>query len=162
MQNPKDDQNSRYDDPLWCFLAEYSLSEFVADEDTEDELTAGLLSHATQDIGMPLELIQSIERTLIGFAKEAMAHFNQDSLDSPVYIRLFCQKKPIEDINSAKTSSHFNAESNAESTQINRRSDTKMNGGWGYFLIERSGVSPAGSSMSTYHLVDLYLYKEGE
>jgi len=162
MQNPKDNQNSRPNDPVWHLLAEYPLSEFILDQDTGDEPTAGLLFQTMRELGIPPEYLENIEMTLTGFAKEAMAHFNQDRLDSPVYIRVFCQKKTIAEVNSVRTSSHLNAEPTTEPTQINRHSDTKMNGGWGYFLIERGGVFTPGSSVSTYNLIDLHLYKEGE
>jgi hypothetical protein len=46
-----------------------------------------------------------------------------------------------------------------EHAQLIIDSGKKMNGGWGYFIIERSG-GEAGSSERSSLLVDLYLYQE--
>ena len=162
MQNPTENEISKYNDLVWCFLAEYSLNKFVVDENIAGQSTTGLLFQVTQDLGIPLEVLKSIERYLIGFAKEAMVHFNQDRLDSPLSIRLFCQKKTIEELKSAKTSSYFIAEPPAELPQVNHYSETKIEGGWGYFLIERGSDFNPASSESTSNQIDLYLYMEGK
>jgi hypothetical protein len=67
----------------------------------------------------------------------------------------------IDDANSVKTSSLYNEEQAMEHAPIKYHSSTIMNGGWGYFIIERSG-DDAGSSESARPFIDLYLYKEGE
>jgi hypothetical protein len=48
-----------------------------------------------------------------------------------------------------------------EHVSIKNQSSTIINGGWGYFIIERSG-DHAGSPERSCQLIDLYLYKEGE
>ena len=162
MQNPKDYEVSKYNDLIWCFLAEYSLRKFVVDENMASQSTTGLLFQVTQGLGMPVEFLKSIERSLMGFVREAMSHFNQDRLDSLVYIRLFCQRKTIEEIYSVRTSGQLNLEPAEEPTQKNRHYDAKKNGGWGYFLVERRGDLTPGSAVNAYHLIDVYLYKEGK
>ena len=130
MQTANDNQKSGSEDGAWCFLAEFSLGEIRADPDFEDEAADGLLFQTIQDLGVPPESLKKIKGTLNEFVKQAMAHFNAGKLKTPVYIRLFCQKK------------------------------AKMDGGWGYFLIERGPGCPVGFAASTHHMVDLYLYKE--
>jgi hypothetical protein len=53
-------------------------------------------------------------------------------------------------------------EQSEEPATIIHHPKTEMNGGWGYFLIERSGGFVPHSSVVIKNLVDLYLYKEGE
>ncbi len=133
MEITNANQNLTSDDPAWCFLAEFSLSEFLSDFDRRDALTAGVLYQTVQKLGMPPERLKNIEMTLAGFATEALEYFKQAGLEipnrEPGRVRVFCQKKVI------------------------------INGGWGYFLIEK------GSSSSTEcarDCIDLYLYEEGE
>ncbi len=123
--------NDRFDDPLWHFLAEFPLSEFLSDHERSGVLAAGALYRTVRELGMPPECAANIEMTLAGFAVEAQEHFKQERLEIPGRIRVFCQNKLI------------------------------TNGGWGYFLIERSSAS-AGSAGPSWNSVDLYLYEEGE
>jgi hypothetical protein len=160
MQTTNDNLNSRTTDREWRFLGEYPLNELMIEMDNRDRTSA--LFQTIRDMGINPEYLSNIESKLIGFAKEAMAHLNQGGPESPVYIRLFYQKKTIEDVNSAKSSSQFNAELTIGPKQIIHQSDTGINGGWGYFLIERGGGFPSGSSVSTCNWIDLYLYQEGE
>ncbi len=124
--------NDRSDDPLWYYLAEFSLSEFLSDHDRRDELAAGLLFQAVRELSMPPECVENIEMTLAEFAREALEHFKQGGLEISGRICVFCQKKVI------------------------------TNGGWGYFLIERGSSSSPGSTRLSRNSVDLYLYEEGE
>jgi hypothetical protein len=122
------------DDPKWVFLSEYLVSGFIAEE-IGSEPGVGLLLKTVQDFGIPPACLLEIEKTLTGFTQETIVQINQGRSGLPVTIRLFCQKRMMEE---------------------------KANGGWGYFFIERGGEYPAGSSANAHNLVDLYLYKEGE
>ena len=149
MYTSSDPQKSITNNSLWFFLAEYSLSEFVPSQDPGDELTAELLPQMMRELGIPLKYIKNIDMTLTGFAKEALVHFKQGSLELPGRIRVFCQKKLIDEANSTKTPRL----SHGESIPIKCPPGTILNGGWGYFIIERSGGDD-------YPWVDLYLYQE--
>jgi len=162
MQTSHANQESRSKDLVWYLLGEYPLSEFLSDLDKGCELMDGSLLHTMRELGISLEYLENIGKTLRGFANEVLMHFIQGSSELSVHIRVFCQKKIIDNVNYAKTSRLYNAEESMEHAQIIHPSSTKMNGGWGYFLIERGGNVSTGSCVSARNSVDLYLYKEGE
>jgi hypothetical protein len=162
MQTSKSDsQNIKSNHTEWYLLAEYALSEIMPDNVKGDELTAGFLSQPFQALGVPPEWIGKVEMTLTRLAILALVPVEQEKLARSGSIRLFCQRKMIDDANSVKTSSLYNEEQAMEHGPIKYHSSTIMNGGWGYFIIERSG-DDAGSSERSSLLVDLYLYQEGE
>jgi len=163
MQTSNTNQNFRPDDPVWVLLAELSLRDFLSNHDRREESMAGYLFQTVQDLGMSPECMESIAKTLTGFAKEAFAHHKQGRPEFPGRIRIFCQKKIIDDANPGRsTSRSYHAEKVKEHAQIILDSGMKMNGGWGYFLIERGGNVSTESSASSWNSVDLYLYKEGK
>ncbi len=152
-------QEIRSDDPAWHFLAELSLSEILADPGW-DELTDGLLFQTERKLGMPPECIENIKKTLSGCAKEAWVQFKQGRLEGPGRIRLFCQQKILNDTNLAMPPKH--TETAGEHIKMSHHSTAKMNGGWGFFVIEKGGKLLTGSFAPSWISVDLYLYKEGE
>jgi len=155
-------QNFGSDDSIWYFLAEFSLSEFLLDRDRSDELTVGVLRQVVQELGILPECVENIEMTLAGFATEALVRFQQGGLELPGRVRLFCQKKIIDDVNSGSAAARPNhTEQVMEHAQMILDSSTKMNGGWGYFLIKRGSNVSTGSPTRSWNSVDLYLYKEG-
>jgi hypothetical protein len=161
MQTTTDNLYSKTADPEWRFLGEYPLNELMTEMDNRDRTNASLLFQTIRDMGIHEELLSNIESKLIRFAKEAIAHLNQGRLESPVYIRLFCQKKTVEDVNSAKSASQFNAELSIEPNQIIHQPDAGINGGWGCFLIKRGVTESEDASPRSQYFVDLYLYREG-
>lgn len=161
MQTFTANQELRSKDLEWYLLGEYSSSQLLPDPEKSDEITTGLLSQAMREWGIPPEYLENIELTFIGFAKEALAHFEQGSLELPGRIRLFCHKKVIDDANSTKTARLDHAEQTMEQGAIEHPSGTILDGGWGYFIIERSGYHACSSERSR-PFVDLYLYREGE
>ena len=160
MQTPNADQNTRSDTPGWYLLAEYALSEIVFDHGKGDELTAGLLFQPLRGLGVPPEWIGNIEVKLTGLAKKAQAAIEQGRSERSGSIRVFCQKKVLDDANSANASRPEHTEQTMEHAPCINHAGTITNGGWGYFIIERCG-DYAGASEGSHPLVDLYLYKEG-
>ncbi len=150
------------EDPIWCFLAEFSLGEFMSDHDRRDDLTAKLLFQTVRELGISPDCVENIEMTLTGFAKEALVHFKPGAVEVPERIRVFCQKKMIASANLAKTSVPYYAEPGMKHAPAITYPGSKINGGWGYFLIERGGNLSAGSCVRSWNSIDLYLYKEGE
>ena len=133
----------------------------MPDHGKGDELTAGFLFQPFRALGVPPEWIEKVEMTLTRLAILALVPVEQEKLARFGSIRVFCQKKMIDDANSVKTSSLCNEEQAIKHAPIKVHSSTIMNGGWGYFIIERSG-DDAGSSERARPLIDLYLYQEGE
>jgi hypothetical protein len=157
-------QNFTPDNLVWYFLAEFSLSKFLSNPYRGDELTVGLLFQTMQKLDMPLECVENIAMLVTEFAKESPVHCKQEGLEFPARIRIFCQKKIIDAANAARaTSRPYHTEQAMEHSPLLLDVGTKMNGGWGCFLIERGGDdSSTGLSVGSLNSVDLYLYKEGE
>lgn len=145
MQTSNAGQNFRSDEPVWVLLAELSLSDSLSDHDRGEEPTAGFLIQTSQDWGISPESMENRAGTLAGFAKEALARYEQGRLEFPGRIRIFCQKKMIDDASLAKA-----------------YSAVQTIDGWGYFLIERGEDLPPDSSATPHHDIDLYLYREGK
>jgi hypothetical protein len=162
MQTSNTNQTISSNDPVWYFLAEYSLSKFLDEPDACDEGGAGMLSQTIQDPGMPAECIHYMEETLRSFAREALARFQQGRMELPRRIRIFCQKKMVDDTCSEKSSSLHNIEPAIGQERNVRYSRLKMTGGWGYFFIIRGENFQDGSSVNSSKRIDLYIYKEGE
>ena len=154
-------QQPRANDLEWYLLGEYSPGLFLSGHDNGGDLTAALLSQTMGEWGIPLEILEIIGPTLAGFAKETLVHFNQGGLELPGRIRVFCNRKMLDEANLVKTTSPVHAEQSMERAPIKHHSCTIMKWGWGYFIIERPGDG-ASSSEKTHPFVDLYLYKEGE
>jgi hypothetical protein len=184
MQTSNANQSIRSSSSVWYLLAEYALSEITFDYAKEVELMIGFLFQTFRELGAPLEWIGTIEMKLTGLAKKAQASIKeaartgcttqnevasrssfamtkQGRLERFGSIRIFCQKKLIDDINSANNSTRGDKEQTVEHDPFIYSSSTIMKGGWGYFIIERSG-DDAGSAERSYPMIDLYLYKEGE
>ena len=184
MQKLITDQNIRSNTPVWFLLAEYTLSEIMIDQGKEDELMTGFLFQPLQELGVPPEWIGNIEMKLSEFTNKAQASIKeaartrwatqneiasrssfamtkQGRLERFGSIRVFCQKKLIDDVNSAITSTPGHTEQTVEHARYISPSGTTIKGGWGYFIIERSG-DDAGSAERSHPMIDLYLYKEGE
>ena len=154
--------NLSSDDPVWVLLAELSLRDFLSDYDRSERSAAGLLFQTARELGMSPECMENIARTLAGFAKEALVRAKQARPEFLGRIRIFCQKKMIGGVNSAKTLRPYYAEQSKKQKQILPDFGKNTIGGWGYFIIERGEDLPPDSSAIPHNSIDLYLYKEGE
>lgn len=162
MQTSGAKQNFKSGDPVWILLAELSLGDFLSDHGRRDSPTAGFLFQMVQELGMPLECVEDIAMLVTEFAKESPAHYKQDGLEFPGRIRIFCQKKIVDDANVGRTTLQaYHTEQAREHSPMILDFGTKMNGGWGCFLIKRGGDISDDASLGSHHLVDLYLYREG-
>ena len=162
MQSLNTSQDLSTNDSAWFFLAEYSLSKFLFRQNKKDERASVSLFQAVQELGIPPECAANIEIMLKRYAEEASVHFEHGKEESAGLIRIFCQKKRVADPDALKTSMPYLAEPGMERAPAVPYSNPKMNGGWGYFLIERGGNPSNGSSVSSRNSIDLYLYREGE
>ncbi|RPI82166.1 MAG: hypothetical protein EHM41_19020 [Chloroflexi bacterium] len=130
--------------------------------DAGDEGGAGMPSQAVRELVMPGDCIHHVEKTLRSFAREALEHFQQERMELDGRIRIFCQKKMIEDACSEKSSRFKNIKQIIGQERYIRYSGLKMDGGWGYFLIIRGENYQEDGSVSPQNRIDLYIYKEGE
>ncbi len=162
MQTSNAKQNFRSDDPVWILLAELPLRDFLLDRDWKDESTAGYLFQTARELGMSPECMENIAGTVTEFAEEALVRYKQEGSEFPGRIRIFCQKKIIDDANSEKTSRPYHTEQGKKQKQIFPDSGANTVGGWGYFMIERGEDLPPYSSALSHNYIGLYLYKEGE
>lgn len=163
MQTSNAKQDFRSDDPVWVVLANLSLGDFLSDHNRSDEPTAGSLFQMVRELGMPLECMENIAMLVTEFAKESPVHCKQEGSEFPARIRIFCQKKIVDGANAARaTSRPCHTEQAMHHSPMILDFGTKMNGGWGCFLIKRGGNFSNDASPSSHPLVDLYLCREGE
>ena len=153
-------QTFRSDDPEWVFLAELSLGDFLSDHDPNTAATAGYLFQMVQELGISPEGTENIVRPLAEFAEEALVRTKEGRLEFPGWIRIFCQKKIIDDAKSMKSSRP--PEQDKQQKQLFPGSGVRKMGGWGYFMIERGEDLSPDSYAIPHNSIDLYLYKEGE
>lgn len=158
--NAKENFNS--DDPVWVLLAELSFRDFLSYHDRKDGFMARLMFQTIREFGMSPECMKNITGMLAGFAQEALEHQKQDRLEFPARVRIFCQKKMIEDANAAGASRPDHVERGKKHKQIFPDCEASKIGGWGYFMIERGEDLPPDSSGIPHNSIDLYLYKEGD
>lgn len=158
--------NTKYtfssNDPVWVFLAEYSLKTFLEKPDAGDEGGAGMPSQALRELVMPGDCIHHVEKTLRSFAREALVHFQQERMELDGRIRIFCLKKMIEDACSEKSLRFNHLKQVIGQERYVHFSGLEKNGGWGYFFIIRGVNYQEGGSVSSQNRIDLYIYKEGE
>jgi hypothetical protein len=155
-------QNSRSEDLVWVLLAELSVRDFLSDHDRKEKSKAGYLFQTVRELGMPLGCVQDIAMLVTEFTKESPVHDEQEGLEFPGRIRIFCQKKIIDDANAARTTSRpYHTEQPMEPSPMILDVGAKMDGGWGCFLLRRGGNVSDDASLRSDHFVDLYLYREG-
>lgn len=160
MHTPNDCQNSRFTDPEWYFFAQYPLNKLFVDLDIRAQSEARFLFRTIRDLGVHPEIFTNIQRKIIAIADERMKQTGHEGYQNPAYIRLFFHKKVIEGINSRKSSQRIKAIHIIKSSQITLNSNPGMNGGWGYFVVQRPGGSLPGAPMNANYYVDIFLYRE--
>ena len=133
----------------------------MSDPDGREEPAAVYLFRMVPELGMPLECVETIVMLVSEFAKESV-HDKQEGLDFPGRIRVFCQKKILDEANAERTTLRpYPAEQAMEHPPMILDFGTKINGGWGCFLVKRGSNVSDDASLSADHFIDLYLYKEG-
>ncbi len=141
-QAPNVNFNSTADVAAWYLLAEFSLKEFLSDRSRSDGSMAGFLSLPHQELDTLPEWVASVEAMLARFAKEAWGHFEQDGR-----VRVFCQRKIIDD-------------GCLKRAQAILDPDKKMNGGWGYYAIEKGRDSTDAACKESCPIIEIYVYRE--
>jgi hypothetical protein len=161
MKTEKDDEKNRLIDPVWYCLGEFPLDKFLAIVNHGDGTAIGLEFKSFADLGIGYELLSIIERKLAWFASEMLVQLNQSRFEAPVSIRLFCLKKTIVEVNDKQPSKQSAQWKVLKTNPIIHQPVLEADGGWGYFLVKRSGNLHPGDTISSKNYIDLYLYKEG-
>ncbi len=152
--------DARLNDPQWSFLAEYPLTKLMVDMGSPGETESEVLARITGELGIGAELFSHIERKIIELTMEAMAQFDQGRYAAPT-IRLFCQRKAIEEINLQKSACPHLKGDNPGTPPAIEQPDHATNGGWGYFVVERGGRTTDNGRGRECFWIDLFLYREG-
>ena len=162
METSDANQRNKANDPEWQFLAEFPLNELLSDREKGFDRTVELMLQTMRESGMLLDCHGYINLTLKEFIKKAQAHIEQGSFGWSGRMRLFCQKKLFEDANSAKNSRLSIAEPASEYRQGDDLLGAKMDGGWGYYVIERGRDPARAPGEEACRVTELYFYKEGQ
>ncbi len=135
MQTTTANQGSRSTDFRWYLLGEYPLSGLLPGPEADHQRTVELPSTMVRETDLPLERIEPVEMALRSFAIKALRQMLPDGEVHPGQIRIFCQKKIL---------------------------DEEIKGGWGYFVIEKPrDASSQEDDKETQEFIDFYIYEEG-
>jgi len=137
MEMTKDSREFRNDDPIWFPFGEDLLSEAVLDEDLETMLVSRPIFQTMQELGLPPERLKRIRRTVT----ETARHYLHRMPGGHMRIRLFYQPKMVTG---------------------QPHSEKRVEGGWGYFIIQRGKENPSAVYSESYPIIELYIYREGK
>jgi hypothetical protein len=161
MQTTNRTEDVRFNDPEWCFLAEYPLTKLMVDKDNPGETKSDVLARTMSELRIGAELFSEIERKLIQLTMLAMAQFDQGRYAAPT-IRLFSHRKAAEEINSRSSTCPQDIMDNPSTPATIEQPDRDTSGGWGYFVVERGEKTPDEGEGRTCFWIDLFLYREGK
>ena len=130
-----------FEDPTWSSVAEFSPGDNFKDEEEAAVLMVSPLFQTIRRLGLPPEYLKRIEGTVSETTRGARRQSHPCLQDLPVRIRLFCNNKTLDRL---------------------YHSGGQVNGGWGYYVIERSRDLPNASCRDLCRVVEIYLYREGE
>lgn len=134
MQTANTNHGLRAKDLKWYLFGEYPLSNFSAGAEIEDKIRAATAAQMGGALENQNECIERVANKLSALAKEAVVNFSPGRAEATGRMRIYCQKQMIEE---------------------------GIQGGWGYFVIERSCEAESSSGLEAGYRVDLYIYKEG-
>lgn len=160
MQTSNAKRNLNCDDTGWVLLAELPFTDFLSDQDQRDEPVIRSMFQTLRELGMSPEDTENIAWTVARFSREALTPTRQGRSEFPEWIRIFCQKKMIDDVN-ATISSRLSEQDRQQKQMVPDFAVGRI-GGWGYFMIERGKDLLPCSSVVPQSYLHLYLYKEGE
>lgn len=159
MHTVETNRKPRSADPEWHLLFEFSIQDLLTDIDRKSETATISLFQLLNYLGVSPEFVENLPKTIAGFAKKSYMHDEQERRKTPEQIRIFYQKKLLNEVipmDLPKDNRNKQAKEQAQNF-----SDIKADslGGWGYFIIERSENDPS-SSANCHTYVDLFIYKE--
>ncbi len=155
-QAPNVNLNNSTDATAWYLLAEFSLKEFLSDRSRSDGLMAGFPSLPHQELDTLPEWLITLDAMLTRFAQEVWGQFEQGGR-----VRVFCQKKIIGDTCFERPASQLDpAGQRMERPQAILATGRKMNGGWGYYAIEKGRDSTDAACKESCPIIEIYVYRE--
>ena len=134
MQTANTNRGQRSKDLTWYLVGEFPLCSFISDATIDDKIKAAMCSQMGGNIENQKESIERVSIKLSALAKEVVENFTPGRAEAAGRMRIYCQMKMIEE---------------------------SVNGGWGYFVIERSSEAVTCAGREPDHAVDVYFYKEG-
>ncbi len=144
------------DTTAWYLLAEFSLKEFLSERSRSDGWMAGFLSLPLQELDTLPEWVANLEALLARFAKEVWGHSEQSGR-----VRLFCQRKIIGDGYLERAASPLDpAGRKMEGGQAILDPGKKIDGGWGYYAIEKGGNFADAACKESCPVIEIYVYRE--
>ena len=150
------------EDRIRDFVAELLISEVTLAESLEAGFSIEMPCHITRELGLPPETIKKVEGTIIETVREAMDQLDIEQPNLLFEVRFYYSKKVAHVLSQMKSSKPGSSERSMELVQEFTQSKIPLNGGWGYFLVERGKDSLENSNLGSRQVIELYLYKEGE
>ncbi len=155
-QAPNVNFNDSADATAWDLLVEFSPEEFLSDRSRSDGLTAGFLPLPLHGLDSLPEWGASLEAILARFAKEVWGQFEQGGR-----VRIFCERKILEDGHLEGAAPQLDpAGQRMERAQAILDPGQKMNGGWGYYAIEKGRDSTGAGCTESCRIIEIYVYRE--
>jgi hypothetical protein len=131
-------------DPAWQLLAEFSLpGEPGKERQSAQQFTRGL-----GNLGMQLAQVERIRKAVVEAVRDAKKRADRDQESLPISVRLYVSAAFMDDL----------SRSNPDAQQEASRGHPA----WGFFLIQRRGGNPQSPDLPSQHLIELFLYQEGE
>ncbi len=149
-QAPKGKPHHSADVAAWYLLADFSLREFSPERARGNGWMAGFLSLPLQELDPSPDFLANLEAMLARFANEVWGDLEQGGR-----VRVFCQRKIIDDVYLERAAPQLDP-----AAQAIRDSAKKMNGGWGYYAIEKGSDSDRAACQESCHIIEIYVYRE--
>jgi len=128
----------------WQLLLQFVAAEGLAGE----RETVQRIAEEVQKLGLPPRQTEQIGQAVIQAVRKATKGGHRDQPEQPVAVRIWVSD------GDPKERSRSNS-SGKESSRQTRR-------GWGFFIIQRQKGGPQATTKGAHHLLDLFLYQEGE
>jgi hypothetical protein len=127
------------DDSMWSLVAEAVLRDGAVLKDVDNSHSAGSVIESMRKFGLSLETLNSMEGIIAGVARESISENKAGRPTLPVCVQLFCQRK---------------------STYDPVHPEDPMEGGWGFYAIERGRNDPNVCFQEYARIIELYVYRE--
>ncbi len=155
-QAPNVNLDHSTDVTAWYLLVEFSQEEFLSDRSRSVGLRAGFLSLLLQELDTLPEWAASLEALLARFAKEVWEYGEQGG-----HVRVFCQRKIIDEGYLEREASQLDRSGKRmERPQAIPDPGKKINGGWGYYAIEKGRDLTDAAYTEPCPIIEIYVYRE--
>ena len=128
-------------DPNWCTIGEYALSDTIIADHGEDDFMAGALFRSLEAAGLSQEICYKIAQTVTKSSRETGRQNRGDGYNKPLTMRLYCQSVLLDCLT---------------------HPEKQAQRGWGIYVIEKCRYTPGADNDLAQRSVDVYLYQEGD